>query len=95
MFPAFGQQRLYVATGMEYGEQPNFLRSNGVEDTVGKAIEIQPSHVRKADRIEFRPTNKVTVVLKKIASELVPQTGLLVLIPVIGIPQVTAYEGVS
>ena len=66
MPPAFGEDSLGVAAGVEDGEQPDFRRADDVEEAVRKAVEIQASHVGKAHGIKLRIASKAAVVGKKI-----------------------------
>src|SRR5437867_4503306 len=95
MPPPCGEECLDVAAGVEHCEQPDLRWTDDVEKAVWKAVKIQAAHPGKADGIQLRVINEVAVVRKKICGKFPPQTRLLLLIPIVSVPQVSAYEGMS
>src|ERR1700691_3946783 len=95
MPPPFGDKCLGVAAGVQNAENPDIRSADYVENAVRKTVEIHASHVDKTDSIKLWVAHKRTIVGRKIFGKLQPQTGLLVFIPIVGVPQVSRDERMS
>ena len=70
MPPPFGKNCCGVAARVEHRQQPDFRPADDVKDAVRKTVEIQSAHIGKANGVEFRVAQEMTVMRKKIPGKL-------------------------
>ena len=95
MQPPLGDDCFHITAGVQSAENPSIRSTDDVENAVRKTVKDQASHFAKTDGIKLCATHTMAVAGKKILGKLQPQTGLLVFIPIVGIPQVSADERMS
>ena len=66
MSPPLSEHCCRVTAGMQNREQPDFRRSDDVEKTLRKAVEVQSAYVVEPDGVELSIAGEMTVALEEV-----------------------------
>jgi hypothetical protein len=87
--PSLGQKTFYFTAAMEHGKDSHFVNFNDIINSVWKATEIQSASAMKTDRVKQRALAEFSVRAKKLIPKFAAQSGLFILIPIVGDLQIS------
>ena len=93
--PPFGKNLFTIPAGVKHGEHTQFIRLHHIKNSVRKTVKVHAADVGEADGIEQRALAKFSIDAEKFLAELAAQSGKLILIPIVGVLQVSPDERMS